>query len=74
MAAVQPHFGPDDRTGAAILAGVVRAVLPLIETTGTASPAEVDIASLEDRVAAELAAASSVFAHPALFCAWGTTR
>jgi SAM-dependent methyltransferase len=72
MTAVQPHFGPTDRDGAAIVAGVVGAVMPLIERTGTATAAEVDVASLEDRLATELAAASSVFAHPALFCAWGT--
>ncbi len=30
MIGVQPHFGPEDPDGAAILAGIVRTALPLI--------------------------------------------
>jgi SAM-dependent methyltransferase len=74
MLSVQPHFGPRDRDGAKILAGVVGAVFPLIERTGTATADEVDVATIEQRLADELAGASAVFAHPALVCAWATPR
>lgn len=72
MIGVQPHLGPDDPDAAAILAGIVRTVLPLIERTGVATAAEVGAETLEQRLSDELAAAGAVFAHPALISAWGT--
>jgi SAM-dependent methyltransferase len=72
MIGVQPHFGPDDPDGAAILAGIVRTVLPLIERTGVATAAEVGPDTLEQRLSEELATAAAAFAHPALISAWGT--
>jgi SAM-dependent methyltransferase len=72
MIGVQPHFGPDDRDGAAILAGVVGVALPLIERAGVATAAEVDADTLQQRIGDELAAAQAVFAHPILIGAWGT--
>ena len=39
MLAVQPYFGPDDPNGAALLAGIVRTLLPLLERTGVANAA-----------------------------------
>lgn len=33
MLGVQPYFGPDDPNGAALLAGIVRTLLPLLERT-----------------------------------------
>ena len=37
MLSVQPHFGPEDPDGTAILAGIARAALPLMERTGVAT-------------------------------------
>ena len=74
MIGVQPHFGPDDRDGAAILAGIVRAALPLIERAGVATAAEVDADTLQQRISDELATAGAVFAHPIVIGAWGTDR
>jgi SAM-dependent methyltransferase len=72
MIGVQPHFGPDDPDGAAMLAGIVRTVLPLIERTGVATAAVVDADTLHQRMCAELRAARAVFAHPTLFSAWAS--
>ncbi len=72
MIGVQPHFGPEDKDGAAILAGIVRTVVPLIERTGVATAAEVGADTLQRRLSEELAASSAVFAHPMLVCAWGS--
>lgn len=71
MTSIQPHFGPRDSDGHALLAGIVRTLLPLIERTGVATAAEVDVETLQDRLATEFAAGQAVFAHPALICAWG---
>jgi SAM-dependent methyltransferase len=72
MIGVQPHFGPDDPDGPAILAGIVRTVLPLIERLGVATAAEVGADTLQERLSGELAATAAVFAHPMLISAWGT--
>jgi SAM-dependent methyltransferase len=74
MIGVQPHFGPEDPDGAAILAGIVRTVLPLIERTGIATAAEFGADTLQQRLSGELATSAAVFAHPMLISAWGTTR
>src|SRR3954447_17832213 len=65
MLAVQPHFGPGDPDGPWTLTGIVRTLLGVIESTGVATAAEIDIDTLEERLAAEAA----VFAHPPLFSA-----
>ena len=74
MIGVQPHFGPDDPDGAAILAGIVRTVLPLIERLGVATAAEVGADTLQQRLSDELSSSAAVFAHPTLISAWGTTH
>jgi SAM-dependent methyltransferase len=74
MIGVQPHFGPEDPDGAAMLAGIVRTVLPLIERTGVATAAEVGADTLQQRLSGELATSAAVFAHPMLISAWGTAR
>jgi SAM-dependent methyltransferase len=72
MLGVQPHYGPDDPGGPALLAGIVRTLLPVIEKTGVATADQVGAATLEQRLAAEMTATGAVFAHPPLICAWGT--
>src|SRR5262245_12738106 len=49
MIGVQPHFGLSDADGAAMLAGIVRTVLPLIERTGVATAAAVGADTLYRR-------------------------
>ena len=72
MIGVQPHFGPDDPDGAAILAGIVRTALPLIERAGVATAADVGADTLQQRISEELASAGAVFAHPILMSTWST--
>ena len=60
MTGIQPHFGPEDPDGPAMLAGIVRTALPLIERTGVATAAEVGADTLQQRLSDELAAARDV--------------
>lgn len=59
-------------TAQQILAGVVRAALPLIERADVATAREVDADTLQQRIGDELATAGAVFAHPIVIGAWGT--
>jgi SAM-dependent methyltransferase len=70
MIGVQPHFGPLDPDGPAILAGIVQTALPLIERTGVATAVELGLDTLQQRLRDELADAMAVFAHPTLLSAW----
>jgi hypothetical protein len=72
MMGVQPHFTPDDPDGPAILAGIVRTAIPLMERTGVATAAEVRPDTLQQRLSDELQTFASVFAHPMLMSAWAT--
>ena len=45
-------------------------ILPRIERAGVATADEVDITTLQDRLASELMGANAVLAHPTLYCAW----
>ena len=51
-------------------ASIVRTLLPVIERTGIASPAEVDIESLEQRLVADQANHGAVFKPPTLVGTW----
>jgi len=62
-----PHTDP---SGARMAAGVVRALLPAIERTGTASAAEIDIDTLEQRIGEALIEHGAIFKPPALAGAW----
>ena len=72
MLGVQPHFGPDNPGGPALLGGIVRTLMPVMERTGVATAEEVGPDTLAGRVARELAGHRAVFAHPMLMSAWGT--
>jgi SAM-dependent methyltransferase len=74
MTSIQPHFGPADPDGPALLAGIVRTLLPVIERTGVASAAEVEADTLQSRLGDEFRAAQAVFAFPALICAWAVVE
>ena len=72
MLGVQPHYGPDNPGGSALLGGIVRTLAPVMERTGVATAEEVGPDTVVGRVARELAAHQAVFAHPMLMSAWGT--
>ncbi|WP_394827564.1 class I SAM-dependent methyltransferase [Pendulispora albinea] len=72
MIGVQPHFGSDDANGSALLAGIVKSLLPVIERTGVAKAEDIAIETLASRLSADFAAADAVFVHPALLTAWAT--
>ncbi len=72
MIGLQPCFGPEDPDGPALLAGLVRTLLPLMERTGVTTAEEIDVMTLHARLAGELTAAGAVFAYPSLFGAWAT--
>jgi ubiquinone/menaquinone biosynthesis C-methylase UbiE len=74
MIGSQPHFGPTDPGGAALLSGVARTVMPLMERTGVATADEVNPETLFERLSRELVANRAVFAHPMLLSAWGTNE
>jgi hypothetical protein len=74
MLGVQPHFGSQDSEGPALLAGIIRTALPLIEQTGVATAADIQPETLQQRLSDELATAAAVFAHPVLLSAWGTVE
>jgi len=73
MLGVQPHFGPDDSDGAALLAGIIRTATPLIERTGVATAEEIGAENFLQRLTTELQQNAAVFAHPILLSAWATT-
>jgi len=73
MLGVQPHFGPDDSDGAALLAGIIRTAAPLIERTGVATAEEIGAENFLQRLTTELQQNAAVFAHPILLSAWATT-
>jgi SAM-dependent methyltransferase len=68
---IQGYFGPDDRSGAALFAGMARALAAQITAKGIASEDEVGIDTLEARIFAATAAARAVVLPPALAGAWG---
>jgi SAM-dependent methyltransferase len=56
--------------GPALLAETIRAMLPAIEHFGLATAREINIDTLEERMRAELAAASATMSSPLLISAW----
>jgi hypothetical protein len=55
----QATFGPEDPNGPAMLAGIVRTALPLIERTGAATAIDVGAETRQLRLGNELAAAAA---------------
>jgi hypothetical protein len=73
MTGVQPHFGPGDPDGTALLAGIVRAALPLMERVGVATAEEIGMETFAQRLREELQTNAAVFAYPILLSVWATT-
>lgn len=72
MTGIELCFGPDDPANVVLCVGMVRTLLPIMEKTGVATAEEIDIASLQQRLAAEVSEARSLLAYPPLFGAWAT--
>jgi hypothetical protein len=57
---VQPYLSPRDRTGPALLAGVVRSLAPVIIAHGIATAEQLELATLGQRIAEALQHANAV--------------
>ena len=68
---IQGYLSPRDRSGAALLAGVVRTLAPAIVQHGIATSTEMDLDTLEARIGADLERAEAVLLPPAVVGAWG---
>jgi SAM-dependent methyltransferase len=71
MFGIQPYVFPDDPSGAALLAGVVHSLAPAIIRHGIATPEELELATLEQRIGAAARKAGAVVLTPTLVGAWG---
>jgi SAM-dependent methyltransferase len=69
---VQAYLAPDDPRGPAWLAGIVRSLEPLIIGAEGGIDDELDLDTLEQRVAQALADADAVLLPPTLAGAWGS--
>jgi SAM-dependent methyltransferase len=67
---VQGYFEVGDPDAARMAAGIIRTLLPVLEKTGVATPEEVDIETLEERVARDCAEHNAIFKPPTLVGAW----
>ncbi|MGH3761479.1 class I SAM-dependent methyltransferase [Actinophytocola sp.] len=67
---LQAYHEPGDPAGPKLAAETVRTLLPVIERTGVATAGEVDIDTLEDRVARDGARHGVTFKPPVLVGAW----
>jgi SAM-dependent methyltransferase len=67
---IQGYLDPGNPLGPRLAASTVRTLLPAIERTGIATAADVDIETLEQRMAADLAAHGAAFKPPTLVGTW----
>ena len=72
--ASRPSCRPRARSGRRTSPGIVRSLLPVMERAGIATREEVDIETLEVRLAAELVEHRAVVAPPTLVGAWARHR
>lgn len=71
---IQIYLAPDDPRASALLCAAVRSMLPHIVEAGIATPQQIGIDTLQQRMAAALQASQSVLLPPALAGAWGRRR
>ena len=62
--------GGSDYLGYSFLAGLIRSIVPMIEHYGVSTADQVDVATLEDRLRADVVAADATVAFPAIVSAW----
>ena len=68
---IQSYLGPDDPKGPLWAAGLVGSLAPRIIGAGIAAEGDLDLDTLQQRVAQALAAGDAVFLPPTLVGAWG---
>ena len=68
---VQAYVPPHSRAGASLLAGVVRSLSTAIVQHGIATAEQLDLGTLEDRIANALRRADAVMLLPTVVGAWG---
>jgi hypothetical protein len=68
---LQAYLAPDDPIGPATLAGVIGSLTPAIAAHGLADPAELDVPTLRERIAAEQQEVGAALIPAALVAAWG---
>jgi SAM-dependent methyltransferase len=73
MIGVQPHFGPGDEAGIALLVETMRLAEPLIVGTGVATAEEIGMDTFEQRLREENQRTQAVGAFPMLLSTWATT-
>jgi ubiquinone/menaquinone biosynthesis C-methylase UbiE len=71
---VQAYLQPDDPMAASLLAGVVRSVAPVMVERGIATAEQVDVQTIEARIAHELQRHHAVLMPPTVVGAWRRTR
>lgn len=71
---VQGYSAGDDPRGPALLTAVVRSLVPQIVACGLATPAQIGIDTLEQRLREAIVAAGAVVVLPTLVGAWGRRR
>jgi SAM-dependent methyltransferase len=70
---IQAYLQPRDPEGPALLAGVARSLGPALITHGIASALELDLDTLERRIAEAVREADAVVLPPTVVGAWGCT-
>jgi ubiquinone/menaquinone biosynthesis C-methylase UbiE len=68
---VQAYLSPRDPSGARLLAGVVRSLAPAIIAHGLATDAQLDLTTVEQRIATAVSSARAVILPPTVVGAWG---
>lgn len=67
---LQGYLEPGNPAGPRLAAETVRTLLPVIERTGIATAAEIDVDTLEERLAADMSLLGTIFKPPTLVGAW----
>ena len=68
---VQAYLAPNDPAGPALLTGVVRSLADVITARNIATAEQMDLSTLEQRIADGLRAEDAVFLPPTVVGAWG---
>jgi SAM-dependent methyltransferase len=70
---IQAYLQPDNPMAAGLLGGVVRSLAPVILQRGIATAEQVDVQTIDARIARELQRANAVLLPPTVVGAWGRT-
>jgi hypothetical protein len=68
---VQAYLQPGDPSGPAMLSGVVRSLAPAIVRHGIATAGEIDLPTLEQRIAEATRTSGALILPPTVVGAWG---